>query len=147
MTTPQDYIDQVEEDKKGAFLKLRETILAHIPEGFEECINYKMLGYVVPKSTYPAGYHCDTSLPLPFANLAAQKKYIALYHSGIYTDENVLHWFQEEYAKRAKYKLDMGKSCIRFKRMDDIPYDLIGELMEKFTVDDWIKKYEAVIKR
>ena len=147
MTTPQDYIDQVEEDKKEAFLKLRETILAHIPEGFDECINYKMLGYVVPKSTYPAGYHCYTSLPLPFANLAAQKKYIALYHSGIYTDEKVLQWFQEEYSKRAKYKLDMGKSCIRFKRMDDIPYDLIGELMEKFTVDDWINKYEAVIKR
>jgi hypothetical protein len=106
-----------------------------------------MLGYVVPKTIYPDGYHCDSSLPLPFINLAAQKSYIALYHMGIYTRGDILKWFQTEYPNHAKYKLDMGKSCIRFKRMDDIPYALIGELVKKMTVEDWIAKYEEVIKR
>jgi len=147
MNSVQDYIDQVEESKKEPFLKLLATVRSHAPEGFEECINYKMIGFVVPKSIYPDGYHCDTSLPLPFVNLAAQKKYIALYHMGIYTDKRLLEWFQEEYGKRAKYKLDMGKSCIRFKRMDDIPLDLIGELMGKITPEEWIKSYEAQIKK
>jgi len=147
MKTPQDYIDQVADDKKAAFVKLRNVVKKNLPDGFEECINYKMLGYVVPKSTYPDGYHCDPSLPLPFINLAAQKSYLALYHMGIYANEDLLFWFQSEYPKHAKYKLDMGKSCIRFKRLDDIPYELIGELVKKITVEDWIAKYESEIKR
>ena len=144
--SPKDYIDQLPEERKKAFNKLRKTVLDNIPKGFEECMNYGMLGYVVPKSTYPAGYHCDTKLPLPFANIASQKNFIALYHMGIYADQELLQWFQAEYAQQCKYKLDMGKSCIRFKRMDDIPYDLVGKLMRKMTPNDWITLYESAIK-
>ena len=141
-----DYIDQLPEQRKKAFNKLRKTLLDNIPKGFEECMNYGMLGYVVPKSIYPAGYHCDPKLPLPFANIASQKNFIALYHMGIYADQELLQWFQAEYAQQCKYKLDMGKSCIRFKRMDDIPYDLVGKLMRKMTPNDWITLYESAIK-
>ena len=144
--SPKDYIDQLPEERKKAFNKLRKTVLDNIPKGFEECMNYGMLGYVVPKSIYPAGYHCDTKLTLPFANIASQKNFIALYHMGIYADQELLQWFQAEYAQQCKYKLDMGKSCIRFKRMDDIPYDLIGKLMQKMTPNDWITIYESAIK-
>ena len=141
-----DYIDQLPEQRKKAFNKLRKTLLDNIPKGFEECMNYGMLGYVVPKSIYPAGYHCDPKLPLPFANIASQKNFIALYHMGIYADQELLQWFKAEYAQQCKYKLDMGKSCIRFKRMDDIPYDLVGKLMRKMTPNDWITLYESAIK-
>lgn len=147
MTTPEDYIDQITEDKKEAFQKLRQTIKAHLPKGFEETLIYKMPGYVVPKSTYPSGYHCNTSLPLPFINIAAQKNFIALYHMGIYASPDLLNWFTDEYPKHSKLKLDMGKSCIRFKKVDQIPYGLIGDLMEKMTVEDWVDIYEGVIKR
>lgn len=144
--SPKDYIDQLPEERKKAFNKLRKTVLDNIPKGFEECMNYGMLGYVVPKSIYPAGYHCDPKLPLPFTNIASQKNFIALYHMGIYADQELLQWFQAEYAQQCKYKLDMGKSCIRFKRMDDIPYDLVGKLMQKMTPNDWITLYESAIK-
>jgi uncharacterized protein YdhG (YjbR/CyaY superfamily) len=147
MTSPEEYIDQVAEDKKEAFIKLRQTIKDHLPKGFKEVISYKMLGYVVPKSIYPDGYHCDTSLPLPFMNLAAQKNFIALYHMGIYANPELMKWFTTEYPKHCKTKLDMGKSCIRFKKVDDIPYELIGQLVEKMTVDDWVGIYEGEIKR
>ena len=118
-------------------------MLDNIPKGFEECMNYGMLGYVVPKSIFPAGYHCDPKLPLPFANIASQKNFIALYRMGIYADQELLQWFKAEYAQQCKYKLDMGKSCIRFKRMDDIPYDLVGKLMRKMNPNDWITLYES----
>ena len=144
--SPKDYIDQLPEERKKAFNKLRKTVLDNIPKGFEECMNYGMIGYVVPKSIYPAGYHCDPKLPLPFTNIASQKNFIALYHMGIYADQELLQWFQAEYAQQCKYKLDMGKSCIRFKRMDDIPYDLVGKLMQKMTPNDWITLYESAIK-
>lgn len=144
--TVQDYIDNVPEDRKPAINKLRKTVLDNLPKGFEEGINYKMLGYYVPHSVYPDGYHCDTSLPLPFMNIANQKGFVGLYHMGIYADEKLLKWFQEEYPKHAKYKLNMGKSCIRFKRVDDIPYDLIGELVSKMSAKDWIKLYEKNVK-
>ena len=144
--SPKDYIDQLPEERKKAFNKLRKTVLDNIPKGFEECMNYGMIGYVVPKSIYPAGYHCDTKLPLPFANIASQKNFIALYHMGIYADQELLQWFQAEYAQQCKYKLDMGKSCIRFKRMDDIPYYLVGKLMQKMTPNDWITLYESAVK-
>lgn len=145
--TVQDYIDDISEDKKEAFMKLREVILKNLPAGFEERIIYKMVGYVVPFSTYPDGYHCDTKLPLPFINIAAQKNFIAIYHMGIYADENLLNWFVEEYPKHAKTKLDMGKSCMRFKKIDDIPYDLIGELMSKMSVENWIELYTSKFKK
>ncbi len=140
------YLEAIPEERKVPFNRLRDTILSTIPEGFEEQFSYGMIGYVVPFSRYPQGYHADPSLPLPFCNIASQKNYIALYHSGLYSDPELLKWFTDEYPKYSSYKLDMGKSCVRFKRMDDIPYPLIGELMSKVTVDDWIKTYESVFQ-
>lgn len=144
--SPEEYINQLPEERQDSFNKLRNTIIKHLPLGFEERMSYGMIGYVVPKSLYPAGYHCDPKLPLPFLNIASQKNFIALYHMGIYTDPELLQWFQSEYAQQCKYKLDMGKSCVRFKRMDDIPFDLIAELMEKMTPEDWINRYESAFK-
>ena len=141
-TTIQDYLNDIPEERKAPFEKLRNIILENIPEGFDERMSYKMLGYVVPHSIFPAGYHCDPKLPLPFINLANQKGFIALYHMGIYADEKTYKWFVEEYKKVCKYKLDMGKSCIRFKKMEDIPYDLVAELMRKFTPQQWIDLYQ-----
>ncbi len=145
--SPKDYLDQVDEAKKGQFGKLREVVLKNIPKGFVEEMSYGMIGYIVPKSIYPDGYHCDPKLPLPFAAIAAQKNFIALYHMGIYAQPDLLQWFQEEYAKHSKTKLDMGKSCIRFKKSDDIPYKLIAELMKKVSVKDWIACYEKNYKK
>lgn len=141
-TTIQEYLNQIPEERQVAFDKLRNTILENIPDGFEERMSYGMIGYVVPHSIYPAGYHCDPKLPLPFINLANQKGFIALYHMGIYADEKIYKWFTGEYTRVCKYKLDMGKSCVRFKKMEDIPYDLIAELMRKFTPEEWIELYQ-----
>lgn len=143
----EEYIEQIPEERKQAFGKLRDVINENTPKGFNEEMNYGMLGYVVPHSIYPDGYHCDTKAPLPFANLANQKKHIGLYHMGIYTDPKLKDWFIEEYGKRCKYKIDMSKSCIRFKKMEDIPFDLVGELMQKMSVQDWIDKYEENYKK
>lgn len=144
--TPEEYIDQLPSDRKGPVAKLRKTILENLPKGFEETIGYGMIGYVVPHSIYPDGYHCDPKLPLPFMNLASQKNFIALYNMGIYAKKDIYDWFVIEYPKHCKRKLDMGKSCIRFKYLDDIPYQLIGELASKITVDEWINHYESAIK-
>ena len=133
-TSPEEYIAQLSEDRKVVVEKLRKIIKENLPEGFEEGINYNMLGYYIPHSIYPDGYHCDPKLPLPFMNLTNQKNSVNLYHSGIYADPHLLDWFVSEYPKHSNYKLDMGKSCIRFKRMNDIPYDLIAELCKKVTV-------------
>ncbi|QCX01395.1 DUF1801 domain-containing protein [Aggregatimonas sangjinii] len=145
--SPEDYIRQLPEERQAVISKIRQTILNAIPQGFEEQLSYGMLGYVVPHSLYPDGYHCDPKLPLPFINLASQKNFVALYHSGIYADQNLYDWFVEEYPKHCKRKLDMGKSCIRFKYMEDIPYELIKELCTKMTVSEWIDLYEKNIKR
>lgn len=145
--TVQDYLNDVAEDKKESFVKLQQTILKSLPKGFEECISYNMIGYVVPLKTFPEGYHCDTSLPLPFINIAAQKNFIVLYHMGIYADQELLNWFTNEYPKHAKTKLDMGKSCIRFKKLNDIPFDLIGELISKMSMEQWIKLYSDKLKK
>jgi hypothetical protein len=146
-SSPEDYISQLPEERKIVVEKLRTIIKENLPNGFEEGINYNMLGYYIPHSKYPDGYHCDPKLPLPFMNLASQKNSINLYHSGIYAKQELYDWFVSEYSKYSKGKLDMGKSCIRFKKIDDIPYDLIGELCTKFTVDDWISLYEKNIKK
>lgn len=146
-TNPEAYIAQIPEERIPYFRQLRQTILDNIPKGFEEQMSYGMIGYVVPKSRYPDGYHCDTSLPLPFTNIASQKNFIALYHSGIYANKKILDWFVAEYPKHCKRKLDMGKSCIRFKKAEEIPFELIAELMQKLTVDEWITIYENNIKR
>ena len=140
--TPQEYVDSLPEDRKTAIEKLRKTVKSNLPEGFEEEISYGMLGYIVPHSIYPKGYHCKPNLPLPFINIASQKNFIAFYHMGIYVNSELLNWFVLEYSKLVKSKIDMGKSCIRFKKMDEIPYELIGELVSKMTVSDWISIYE-----
>ena len=145
--TVQDYINGVADDKKEAFVKLQQTILENLPQGFQETIIYNMIGYVVPFETFPEGYHCDPSLPLPFINIAAQKNFIAIYHMGIYADQALLNWFANEYPKHAKSKLDMGKSCIRFKKTNDIPFELIGELMSKISVEQWIELYSDKLKK
>lgn len=145
--TVEDYLDEIPEERKIVFLKLRETILNNIPKGFEEQLSYGMLGYVVPHSIYPNGYHCTPKLPLPFATIASQKNFITLYHMGIYANPDLLQWFVEEYPKHCKNKLDMGKSCIRFKNFNQIPFDLIAELMQKMTVEQWINCYESQLKK
>lgn len=145
--SPDQYISELPDDRKLVISKLRDVIAKNLPSGFLEMMNYGMLGYVVPHSTYPDGYHCDPKLPLPFINLASQKNFVAIYHMGIYSDDDLLKWFTTEFPKHSKRKLDMGKSCIRFKRMDDVPYDLIGELSTKITVKQWITSYESYIKR
>ena len=145
--TPEKYIEQLPEDRKQAVQKIRAVIKKNLPKGFEEGINYKMLGFYVPHSKFPEGYHCDPKLPLPFINLASQKNSVNLYHMGIYAKKELLDWFVKEYTKYCKYKLDIGKSCIRFKKMDDIPFDLIGELASKMTVNEWINTYKSAIKK
>ncbi|WP_310554929.1 DUF1801 domain-containing protein [Flavobacterium sp.] len=139
-----DYLKEIPEERQQAFNNLRSAILKNIPEGFQECMSYGMIGYVVPHSIYPNGYHCDPKLPLPFVAIASQKNFIALYHMGIYANPKLLEWFTTEYAKHCKYKLDMGKSCIRFKKLDSIPFDLIAELLQKISVAEWINCYETV---
>ena len=145
--SPEDYIAQLPEDRKGPVQKLRDVINKNLPKGFEETMSYGMIGYVVPHSIFPDGYHCDPKLPLPFMNIASQKNFVAVYHMGVYADKELLEWFTSEYPKYSSRKLDMGKSCIRFKKVDEIPYDLIGELSSKITVDQWINIYETNVKR
>jgi hypothetical protein len=145
-TSPQQYLDELPEDRKELIQKLRQQILDNLPKGMEETMNYGMLGYVIPHSVYPDGYHCDTKLPLPFMNLASQKNFVAVYSMVLYAKQELMDWFVSEYAKRCKYKLDIGKSCIRFKRMNDIPFDLIGELTGKISTEEWINIYESAVK-
>ena len=142
-----DYLKELPQDREIYFLKLRDTILKNIPKGFEEVMQYGMISYVVPKSIFPDGYHCDPKIPLPFVSIASQKNFIAVHHMGIYASSKLLDWFVAEYPKHSKTKLDMGKGCIRFKKADQIPYDLIKELIQKITVNDWIKMYkDAFVK-
>ncbi len=141
-TNPLDYIKEVPVETREAFSKLRETIVKNLPKGFEETITYGMIGYVVPHSIYPAGYNGNPKLPLGIINLASQKNFIALYHTGIYLQPELLKWFTTEYPKHTKAKLDMGKGCIRFKKPEDIPFKLIGELVKKVSVKDYIAVYE-----
>lgn len=145
--TPQEYIESLSGERKGLLIELRKVIKKNLPKGFEEGIGYGMLAYFVPHSRYPDGYHCNPKVPLPFMSLASQKNFIVLHHLGLYDDAKLLKWFQEEYPKHAKYKLDMGKGCVRFKKMDDIPFKLIGELVKKVSVEQWIEKYETAMKR
>lgn len=140
--TIQEYISQLPEDRKEAIENLRKIISENLPKGFEEEMSYGMIGFVVPKSIYPKGYHCSPELPLPFLNIASQKNSINIYHMGIYADEKLLNWFVSEFPKHSKKKLDMGKSCMRFKKAEDIPFQLIGELASKITPEQWIEMYE-----
>lgn len=145
--SPEEYIAQIPEERKEAINKLRAVIQVNLPEGFREGMGYGMIGYSVPHEIYPAGYHCDPKIPLPFMSFASQKNFIAFYHMGIYADPNLLQWFQNEYPKYVKTKLDMGKSCIRFKKPEQIPFELIGELVTKMSCQQWIDLYEKNYKR
>jgi hypothetical protein len=142
-----EYIQALPEERKVVIEKLQMLFKKNLPKGFEEQLSYGMIGYVVPHKIYPDGYHCDPKLPLPFLAMASQKNFIAIYHMGIYAKPELLNWFVEEYPKHCKSKLDMGKSCIRFKKMEDIPYNLIAELAKKMTVQDWISIYEKNYKK
>lgn len=145
-TSPDAYIAELPEDRQKAITQLRKVIKKNLPKGFQETMGYGMIGYVVPHSKYPAGYHCNPKDPLPFMNVASQKNFIAVYHMGVYADPKLLKWFQDAHAKASPKKLDMGKSCMRYKKEEDIPFELIGELASKISVDEWIKKYETVFK-
>ena len=145
--TALEYLSSLPEERIEPMDKIYKAITKNLPKGFAEGMGYGMLGWSVPHSLYPPGYHCDPKQPLPFLGIASQKNFIALYHMGIYSDPKLLKWFTDEYPKHCKRKLDMGKSCIRLKYMDDIPYKLIGELASKMTPQEWITTYERVLKR
>jgi uncharacterized protein YdhG (YjbR/CyaY superfamily) len=145
--TIDQYLADLPEERQKPMAELRKVIKKNLPKGFEECMAYGMLGYVVPLKTYPAGYHCNPSLPLGFMNLGSQKNFIVIHHMGVYGNKDLLDWFVKEYPKHSKKKLDMGKGCIRFKSMDDIPYKLIGELASKVSPKQWIEWYEKVLNR
>jgi hypothetical protein len=146
-TTPDAYFESLPEDRRETIAKLRAVFTENLPPGFEETMAYGMLGYVVPHSRYPAGYHCDPKQPLPFLSIASQKNFIAVYHMGLYAMPELLEWFTSQWAVESKRKLDMGKSCIRLKKPEDIPYRLLGELVGKVSPDQWIATYEANYKR
>jgi uncharacterized protein YdhG (YjbR/CyaY superfamily) len=146
-TTPKEYIESLPEDRKRAVSDLRSEIRKNLPKGFSEDMSYGMLTYVVPHSMYPDGYHCDPKQALPFMSVASQKHFIAVYHMGIYVDKKLLDWFTTEFPKHTDAKLDMGKSCIRFKKPEKIPFQLIGKLATKITPKQWIEIYEREFKR
>ena len=144
---PLEYLAEIPSERKVAMEKLRNVILENLPDGFEEKMAGGMINYVVPKSIFPAGYHCDPKSALPFLGLASQKNFIAIYHMGIYSSPELLEWFTSEFPKHSKTKLDMGKSCIRFKNPEQIPYDLLAELFRKMTVQDWIETYQGQLEK
>ncbi|SCY78788.1 DUF1801 domain-containing protein [Flavobacterium caeni] len=146
-TTVKEILANVPQDRVEPFNKLHEVILKNLPKGFEPAISYGGLGYVIPHTLYPDGYHCKPSEPLPFAGIASQKNSINFYHMGIYSDPELLAWFVKEYPKHSAQKLDMGKSCIRFKKFDEIPFDLIGDLMTRMSAEKWIDTYESAYKK
>lgn len=146
-TSVEEYMSKIPEERQEVFKKLFDTITENLPKGFKKGVSYGMVGWDVPLETFPAGYHCTPGSPLPFMGLASQKNFIALYHMGIYAKPELLNWFVEEYPKYSKRKLDMGKSCIRFEKIDEIPFELIAELSKKMTVDEWINIYETNFKK
>ena len=145
--TVDQYLNEAPEDRQAALKKLRAVLKKNIPKGFKEHMGYGIAGFSVPHSSYPAGYHYTPEVQLPFMGFASQKNFIAIYHMGLYAMPELMKWFQSEYPKHAKKKLDMGKSCMRFKKPEDIPFELIGELAQKVTVEEWIAVYEKTMKR
>ncbi len=145
--TVDDYLAELPEDRKKAILALRKEVKKNLSKGFKEQMSYGMIGYVIPHSIYPDGYHCGPKDPLPFMNIASQKNFIAVYHMGVYADKKLLDWFTAEYTKLGIGKLDMGKSCIRFKKPENIPVKLIGALAAKMSMQQWIDMYEKNYKR
>lgn len=143
----EEYLANIPDERKEIINQIRDVVNKNLPEGFEEQLNYGMIGWVIPHSVYPAGYHCDPKLPLPFMNLASQKNHIGFYHMGVYANPELLSWFEKEYAERAPTKLNMGKSCVRFKKPEHVPVELLGELVSKMTAEDWINLYEKNVKK
>ncbi|PCJ19981.1 MAG: hypothetical protein COA96_16045 [SAR86 cluster bacterium] len=144
--TIESYLASLADDRQPAMTKLRSAIVNNLPSGFEEIME-NMPSYVVPLSLFPAGYHCTPNTPLPFISFASQKNFVALYHFGMYADQELKDWFVAEYPKHMKTKLDMGKSCVRFKKPDQIPFELIAELAARRTVDEWLACYQNVKPR
>ena len=142
-----DYTNSLASDRKTTITQLINVIEQNIPKGFEKVMNYGMPSFVVPHSVYPDGYHCDKTLPLPFIGVSNLKSSISLHHMGLYANSELLNWFKSEYPKYSNTKLDMGKICIRFKKFNEIPYELIGVLSNKMTVKNWIDIYEQNIKK
>ncbi len=142
----QDYILAIPADRTDAFEKLRQTILQNTFNLVEE-ISYGMIGYVIPHTIYPDGYHCNTKLPLPFISIASQKNSINIYHMGLYANQELHDWFITEFSKHSSLKLDMGKSCIRFKKYNEIPFDLIAQLCQKMSTEEWIALYDKELKK
>ncbi|MGF7139171.1 DUF1801 domain-containing protein [Roseimarinus sediminis] len=144
--TPEEYLDQLPADRREVMVALREIIQENLPQGFDEVINYGMISWVVPHRNYPRGYHVNPKLPLPFISIAAQKNHYALYHMGLYSNKALLDWFLAAYSQFTHTKPDMGKSCLRFKKPEHVPFDLLGQLCQKMSVDEWIKVYEQSLK-
>jgi uncharacterized protein YdhG (YjbR/CyaY superfamily) len=147
MNTVDEYIQALPSERQSVFQELRDVIKQNLPKGFEECMSYNMPAFSVPHSIYPAGYHCKPEEPLPFLSIASQKNFIGFYHMGIYVMPDILDWFTVSYTKLEIGKLDMGKSCVRFKKIDRMPYELIAELCQKISVDQWIEVYERELKK
>jgi hypothetical protein len=145
--TVDEYIGSLPDDRKAAMSAIRDVVNKNLPKGFKECMATGMINWVVAHETYPAGYHCDPKMPLGFMGLASQKQAISLYSMCLYGEATELDWFKEEWPKHTSRKLDMGKSCIRFKKMDEIPLELIGKLASRITPDQWIEIYEKALKR
>ncbi len=149
-STVAEYIASLPEDRKVAIEAVRKVVLKNLGKGYSEGMTYGMIGYFVPHSVYPAGYHCDSKQPLPFAGLASQKNYMSLYMMSVYCgcdggeQTELLKWFQQAWAKTGK-KLDMGKACIRFKKLEDLALEVIGEAVRRVPVELYIKRYEAVL--
>jgi uncharacterized protein YdhG (YjbR/CyaY superfamily) len=146
-TSIEEYIAQIPEDRKPVFNELLTLLKTHLPSGYEECLSYGMPAFSVPHSLYPPGYHVSPEVALPFISIASQKNFIAFYHMGLYATPELQSWWTEEYPKYSKRKLDMGKSCVRFKKMDDIPFELIKELVQKITPQQWIDTYKNQLKK
>lgn len=142
--TVDEYVKSLPPDRREAINTVREVILKNLPKGYEECMSYGMIGYVVPHSIYPKGYHCDPSLPLPYANLASQKNHMALYLMCCYGDPAIYKWFCDSWKKAGK-KLDMGKSCVRFKKLEDVSLDVIGQVIARVPVKNYIARIEQLL--
>ena len=146
-STTEEYIESLPDDRKAAISAIRDVINSNLPPGFKESMGYGATGWVVPHSLYPKGYHCNPDQPLPYMGVASQKNYIAIYSMSLYASSEQLEWFRDAWPRHSNKKLNMGKSCLRFKKLEDVPLDLIGELAAKMTPAQWIEMYESALPR
>ena len=141
-----EFIDNLPDDRKKAVSEIRKVINKNLPAGFKESFGMGMIIWSVPHSSYPAGYHCDPKKPLMLIGLAANKSGISMHHMGLYASPKLLNWFTSEWTKQSSKKLDMGKGCVRFKKLEDVPLGLLGELSTKLTPHAWVEHYESALK-